>query len=655
MIITMKLRFERSLMYNKEHSKTESINHSNLIKDEINSDVPKEILSSWERAKFNKINPLEAIAPVLSEEAMNEKLRMNTELIRTAKPYLRKLYQIVEGTGFRVMLSDSSGCILFYIGDDISVGDLEEPVPGTIYSEEFIGTNSIGTSLITNDSIQVWAEEHYCKRYQVLVGSTSPIRNKDDVPVGTVTLAGNKSEVHLHTLGMSIAVADAISRAMQLDRMSKEKQRLLNEKNAIFQTISEGLLVIDQTGMINECNSTICELFKAEREKLIGEQLDNFYGLRQISKLIKKDIDIKDIEVNVRVKGIFINVLLGIKRITDSTGKRVGSIISLRTMNSVNELVHKMISARTYYSIKDFYGNSSQAFEVREKATVAAKSLDNILIIGESGTGKEIIAHSIHELSNRRLGPFIVVNCSGVPANAVNEEIFGISPENNVDGKPGKLELAEGGTLFLDDIGNMSMEMQNALCRVVEDKIVSRIGSSVSRKVDVRIIASANELINEKIAKGLFRSDLYYRLSSVNIYIPPIRERRSDIKDIITHLLKKLSKDENSANLSCETEDALVNYDWMGNVREIESIIKNMIINTSKNQLDYESLPEYIRKSNYGKQNSRGFSYLDVNEKSVIIDMLKQKKGNIRQTAIELGIARSTLYEKMKKYDIKKQ
>ncbi|MDG3085557.1 sigma 54-interacting transcriptional regulator [Vibrio hannami] len=612
-----------------------------------------EILLSWQRSKNYDVDPLNAISPVLSRKALNDRIKVNQELLQIAKPYINKLYQIVEGTGFRVMLSDTLGCVLHCIGDDVLVGELAEPVPGTIYSEDVIGTNSIGTCIAINAPIQVWAEEHFCQHYQVLAGSTAPIKDKYGNLVGTITLAGNKSEVHAHTLGMSIAVADAISRALQIDVLYQEKQRLLDEKNAIFQTISEGLLVVDPYGVINECNSAFCDFFAISREQLLAKRLSDLPTLKQLDNLIYKDYDISNVELSIPIKSSFISMYLCIKRLSDVGGRKAGSIISVRTTQTVNQLVHKVISAKAYYSLADFVGKSADTAHIKDLTRRAADCRDNVLITGESGTGKEVIAHAIHTHSGRRNGPFIAINCGGVASNAISEELFGIAAENNLDGKPGKIELAEGGTLFLDDISNMSLEMQNVVQRVVEDKVVSRQGSNELRKVDVRIIAASGDVIQEKLSNGLFRSDLYYRLSAISIYLPPVRERQDDIDSIINHLLSKLTSTASNLDLAPDVRDTLINYEWKGNVREIENVLRTMVNNAGGSILKYGDLPQYIRNSRSVNE-SRRFNYIDTKEKSLIVDMLRSKKGNIRQAAIELGIARSTLYEKMKKYDIKK-
>lgn len=321
------------------------------------------------------------------------------------------------------------------------------------------------------------------------------------------------------------------------------------------------------------------------------------------------------------------------------------------------------------FCFDDIVGNSSAILNIKTKALRAAEGDSTILLTGESGTGKELFAQAIHMASLRRSGPFIRVNCAGIPENLLESELFGYEYGSftgaRKEGKPGKFELAHNGTIFLDEVGDMSIGMQAKLLRVIQENEFERVGGTVTYEVDVRIIAATNKDLWKMVKGGQFREDLYYRLDVVNLAIPPLRERLGDIPLLVGHFIPQIQKRTNSSvkGVTPEVLNLFLHYDWPGNVRELINVLEGTMNLNISNLIDIQSLPSRILKrmasvnSLISTDLERSISTpqnkkIESLEKERIEEALYIKGGNKRQVAIYLNVCRSTLYNKLKKYEI---
>jgi len=290
---------------------------------------------------------------------------------------------------------------------------------------------------------------------------------------------------------------------------------------------------------------------------------------------------------------------------------------------------------------------------------MAASSDSNVLLLGESGVGKEMFAQSIHNASSRSREPFFAINCAALPRELVSSELFGYEEGAftgaRKGGNPGKFELADQGTIFLDEIGEMPLDLQGTLLRVLEEGTIIRLGGREVIPVNVRIIAATNKNLPEEVRRGNFRLDLYYRLGVINIKIPSLRERKGDIPLMVDHFIRiigpKLGKKIN--HIEDAAMDIMLNYDWPGNVRELNNVLERAINMTTGDVLTAEVLPPEIRKPgpDFMPLWEKGFSK-DSLEEQLIRNYLHKFQGNKSRVARELGISRSSLYRKLEKYSI---
>ena len=341
----------------------------------------------------------------------------------------------------------------------------------------------------------------------------------------------------------------------------------------------------------------------------------------------------------------------------DWQGNIVGGVETFRDLSAIESLKKEIAQQ---YSFKDIIGKNHKIQDLFKLLPNVAQSNSNILILGESGTGKELFARAIHDLSPRKKGNFVVVNCGALPDTLLESELFGYVEGAFTDAKKdkaGRFSIANGGTMFLDEIGDISLPVQMKLLRVLQTKEYVPLGSNKTFKVDVRIITATNRDLNELMRNGTFREDMYYRISVVRIELPPLSERRDDIPLLINHFIEKFNArmGKNISGLSNEVMEKLMNYDFPGNIRELENIIEHAFVLCHKDILELKHLPRNIGnnlKENLTSPPTISDMTLQETEAELIKQTLQKYYGHRGWTARELGIHKSTLWRKMKKYNL---
>lgn len=311
------------------------------------------------------------------------------------------------------------------------------------------------------------------------------------------------------------------------------------------------------------------------------------------------------------------------------------------------------------YTWGNVAGKSKPILDTVQLAKKAAKTNSTVLLLGESGTGKELFSHSIHNESNRARGPFVKINCAAIPADLLESELFGYEGGSfsgaNRKGKLGKFELANEGTIFLDEIGEMPLDMQVKLLRVLQEKEVDPVGSTISKPINVRVIAATNQDLFALVEQGKFREDLYYRINVLTILIPSLRERgRDDLYELSSRLLLTISDrlDKTILQLSEEAFQTIAGYHWPGNVRELENALERGAILAEGHVIGLDDLPSHVKTVKHVENGTHLKERLALQEKKWIVEALKEAEGNKQLAAKQLGVSRTTLYEKMEKLSI---
>jgi len=337
--------------------------------------------------------------------------------------------------------------------------------------------------------------------------------------------------------------------------------------------------------------------------------------------------------------------------------KSIENQLKVEKFQNMYNLINKNTGKNANYNFEDIIGNSEVIKKVIKQAKNIANSPSTVLIQGESGTGKELIAQSIHNNSSRKDNSFISINCGAITENLIESELFGYEEGAFTGakrgGQPGKFELANGGTIFLDEIGEMPFEMQVHLLNVLQTSCFNRVGGNKYINVDVRIIAATNKDLKSEVENGNFREDLYYRLSVIPIYLPPLRKRVGDIEILMEYFLKAkaIKLEKPIPKISYDIYKMIVNYTWPGNVRELENCIENIVNMDGNTSFDFKNKPS---KKNDHTISKEPFQYdmctLAQLENMAIINCIKKCGGNITKASKVLGINRSTIYSKIKKH-----
>ena len=434
------------------------------------------------------------------------------------------------------------------------------------------------------------------------------------------------------------------------------------EQNVILNSISEGVFTVDLDWRITSFNRAAEEITGIERQDAIGKYCRDVLRAdvcetgctlaetMQTSKpIMNKAVHI--IDAQGRKRAIAISTAL----LKDSRGKVIGGVETFRDM-SIIEQFRKEIEGR--YSCEDIISQSHKMQNLFAILPNIAESNTTILIEGQSGTGKELFARAIHNLSFRKDKPFVAVNCGALPDTLLESELFGYKAGAFTDAKkdkPGRFALAEGGTIFLDEIGDISASVQVKLLRVLQEKTYEPVGGVSTVKADVRIITATNKKLDRLVKEDKFRDDLYYRVNVMKLELPPLRDRKEDIPLLVDFFLSRFNRLHNK-NICCVTNEvtaALLSHDYPGNVRELENIIEHCFVLCEGEIIEAKHLPSSVRPA-LKKENAQDSEPATIKQMEIILikQALKRYKGNKTAAAKQLGIDKSTLFRKMKAFDI---
>lgn len=471
--------------------------------------------------------------------------------------------------------------------------------------------------------------------------------------------------------------------ATEVERMAQEVEsikRLQSTFETILNTAYEGLLVVNDEGRVILANRSFEQLSKKSNQELIGQEASAIIKQFDSITKIQRDFDIESINGHsavvsyIPIKGApegSGGVLRVIYRHLDQLQDVMREFDKLKnSLSYYKDELYKMNG--THYTLDSIITTRDKAMmEAKRVANKAADCLSNVLILGESGTGKELFTHAIHNASTRCKEPFIKVNCSAIPAELAESEFFGYAPGAFTgaarQGKLGKFELAHGGTIFLDEIGDMPLQLQSKLLRVIQDREIEMVGGTKSVPIDVRIIAATNKDLKQLVSQKLFREDLFYRLNVICLSLPPLRERKEEIEMLANSFLLKFNKAQNKnyRGITPDVIEAFKHYAWPGNIRELENAIERAVSLGMNGWLTWDDF-SYIFEQGPNDlasraKNSEGRHVVDSQEKVILRESLHQQETELIRWALKectgsrvkaaklLGISRSTFYEKLKK------
>ena len=622
------------------------------------------ITNSWDRCLTKGVNPEQMAAPLLAaEEALYWRRQKNTSLIECAKPILRNARFMFHDLDTIVVLADCDGLNLNVVGDQRTVeGGVEIGLaPGCSWQETLSGSNALGTALATGKPTQVHGEEHFCRGFKPWTCTAATINDPyDNQLLGVIDISGLSNEFNRFHVPLVVSWANEIH--LNLSKMASELWQAIQEKTTEnFSSYANcETLLLDNNGRLISFSENVQPLLKS-----LGIDFDPTSKRR----LSLKEFGGKEIiyphDDGSWISGDWVEP---VKHNGEILGFQV--LIPAKKYGAARKGAYKNSGAldkpqRKTDAFSRIYSKTASFEASIDKARTAASSPLPVLLLGDTGVGKEVFAKAVHESSNYAKGTFIDLNCGGFNKDILNSELFGhvegAFTGAKKGGMKGKIESANGGTLFLDEIGEMPLEIQPVFLRVLQDRKIYRMGDIKPISIDFRLIAATNRDLRKDVEEGRFRKDLYFRLSTVIISLEPLSRRKEDIGGISLLTLSRIRKTHLiiPKYLSPALILALKELEWPGNIRELVNVVEYMCFMSQNETLTVDDLPDDYKSGKVALANGYDLNHIDQSphsldgaEEKVISAALKQSGGNMTKGAKILGIAKSTLYQKVKKYGL---
>ena len=448
-----------------------------------------------------------------------------------------------------------------------------------------------------------------------------------------------------------------------------------NIVSQILKMTSDGFIITDTEGNVREINKQYADFFGKSRSEIIGKSILNIIPNSKMIDIVKHKFSEEDAVhkyIDGEAKGN--SVIVSRSYVEDEDGNVVAGVaqvkfkvqtlaVAKKLMNEYEELEYYREEFQNQNRVDNIIGSDTKFREIVKECLKVAKTDIPVLLTGETGTGKEVMAKALHTNSLRYDKPFVSINCAAIPFELLESELFGYMDGAFTGakrgGKKGKFQLANGGTIFLDEIGDMPSSMQAKLLRVLQEKEIEPLGSEKSIPLDVRVVAATRQDLEAKMKDGSFREDLYYRLSVFNIHIPPLRERGGDSLELAEFFLDELNhKYKTYKTFSKAVKAYFLKYQWPGNVRKVNNVVQSAYAISTENIIDINDIPARMLQQekpaiNLDKNKKSLGQMVDDYEKEVILELLKKHKGNCLEAAKEAGIHKSNFYRKLQKYGIK--
>jgi transcriptional regulator of acetoin/glycerol metabolism len=605
----------------------------------ISSSVRPTVLESWQRSRQHAIAVTRPAARTLTEAEFHRRHREHGHFLQAARSAMDEARQFLKGTNSMAILADQTGAVLETEGDAraIDFGHAVNLARRGVWNEAEIGTNAIGTALAIAKPVQIHAAEHFCSEIQKWTCAAAPVRHPaDESIIGVVDISGPAATFNPQSLAHAVAMAHQIE-ALIGRRIEAEHEAVLRHflgKRSLW--LTEEIIAFGRNGtIIHASERALREIARRNPDILTDGRLTLFRGISTSlwSRRLAAELPKASVEV------------------VSQNGEDLGGILVIHRTHRPQPRATMRDEETESLPFEAILGDSPAIRQAREKARRMAESGSPVLLEGETGVGKELFARAIHG-ARSPAGPFVPVNCGGLPRDLIASEIFGYEKGafTGADdaGRSGKVEAADGGVLCLDEIGEMPLDLQSYLLRVLEDGHVYRIGTHKPRRVGIRLVSMTNRDLSDEVAKGLFRKDLYYRISALRLRIPPLRERGDDPILLMERLCRKSAeRTSRAAPLFTATAlDLLRNYRWPGNVRELRNVADMMTTMCGGETVDAPRLVREMKNAGMWKDNHAADDLKSL-EQAAIMAAIEACDGNLSRAAKRLGIARSTLYARL--------
>ena len=647
-----------------------------VVQHKDSSSIDSLVRGSWLRCReIYRIDPDMRRAPSSLSYGELEQERERNDALRLGCRFVRKLDEELRGTGHALSLSSADGYLLETVGEPKILEKLEEINfrPGADWREETVGNNGQGTALNERRPVQVIASQHFVEAWQRWACTGAPILDPASGQLLAVLAAtGYLEEVHPMTLVAVCSTASLIESEIRAQRAFERECVRESFANMALGNRSDGLLAIDFYGNLLHINAAAESLFGARGTARLSNSLSSLQQAVQPVLGIDAQVSAEELEVYCPDLDRFINTVIypvrhnrrtvGVVAAVRRRGVRASASVS-REYGRQDNRTHRIRSVghTATYTFEDFLGGSAEIARLIETGRRLAQSDLPVLIVGETGTGKEIFAQAIHNASRRARGSFLAVNCGATPQELSEAEFLGYEAGAftgaKTGGNAGKFELANGGTIFLDEVTELPPKAQASLLRILEEMEVVPLGGNLKRRVNVRVIAASNKNLRVEVEAGRFRRDLFYRLSVVMIELPPLRQRREDVPVLARAFLEK-TEERRAVDFTSEALEAMSAYDWPGNVRELKNMVQRTAVLSRNCQVGVDDLqPEIDAVPAPGHSTEGGPSGAVVCNDAArdqLLRILANSAGNISEASRQLRLSRTELYRRLHRLSISK-
>ncbi len=613
------------------------------------------IQRSWARCQTRGLDP--ATSPQVGPLQPTVWLHLHP----LARSLIEDLYQFSAQPGFVALLCNEHCTIIDLAGDPAIMDRLAQAGIGYGISlaEDCAGANAVDLAVREALPCQTSGADHFCHWLQPFALAAAPIFSPEGKALGALAALSIADQQHPAALGMAIAATQALHHQIRAEYLLTDANDHLSELSATLDAINEGIIFVGPQGEIRRLSRRVASMLGINARAAAGRPLTAVLppppaiaaALRQLAPLDEQEVIWQTPNGPQAVLG-------GVRPVWDRSRRYLGSVITVRPIESVRHLVQQMVGAKATFTFRDIIGQSEGMRQALRQARLAAAGRGAVLIRGEAGVGKEIFAQAIHTASNRAQGPFVRVSCADIPRQLLDSELFGVEGSAQQAGRPGKLELAHGGVIYLESIDALSFDQQTRLLRAIEMGSIVRPGGSRPAPLDARVIAVGNGL--EQLAQeGRFRADLYARLSAFVIDIPPLRQRGDDIILLANALAQRLSDQTGRPiALAPDALAALRAYPWPGNVRELEVVLEQAAQSSATGVVTASDLPAAIARHATPvtlPDSPRLAEMQALSERDAILRAGRAAGGRLGRAAALLGISRATLWRKMQRYQIRRE
>lgn len=601
------------------------------------------IIESWRRCRQSGVNPATKAAPLRVNGPDVDLFQLrHAQFYDAVRACVPPIIPYLKDSRTILITSDPDGTLLSVDGDPHFTDRLaaDHIVPGAAWHEDCSGTNAVGTALALGRPLHIHAEEHFCAVAKPWSCAAAVIRDPlDHRVVGVVDVTGPPETVNAQTWPFVISLVGQLQGHLQNGALS-DRARLINLFEKAVGGRQSAAILLDAQGRVVARTAQASSAMRKHglsRTQAFGEVIAASHG------------DIEQMWLASLAPGIKPEWLSPLKE----SGRCIGAILRLPTRVHGRATTSAGAESQSPLSpaLLSLLQTSPSLERVLRQAERFAAVGTHLLIEGETGTGKDILARAVHAAGPFHAGPFVPVNCAALPRDMLANELFGHADGAFTGarrgGAKGRFEQANGGVLFLDEIGDMPADLQPYLLRVLEDNAVWRLGDATPRKIAVRVIAATHRPLAKDVADGRFRADLYHRLNIAGLTLPSLRERRADIPLLVKHLLQSLGG--TAREVAPDVMDAFLRYDWPGNVRELRNCLQRMVLLAMGPVLGLELLPAALRED-ARPCGSPSASTLRTAKRETVLAAIRREGGNLSRAARSLGIARTTLYRHIADY-----